>query len=341
MSARERVAAHASARAEAGSPAVAVVIPSWNTVGYLRACIASVRRESGIDVELLVIDNGSIDGSVDFLRRAQVAHVCLPRNVGFASAVNLAAHRTTAPLLLVLNADVVLEAGCLRALVSEIAGDPTLAGVQPKIVAHEGSGGSVRIYSAGQGLTIAASAYEIGSGEPDGPDYWRPAEIFGVCGAVCLLRRELFSELGGYDERYFAFYEDVDLNARARLAGWRFSYAPAAVAQHAGHAAWGQQRAARAFNVRLTMRNRAATAIKVMPARCLPWVLIATARSLIASPFRHVGRAAVLGTFSVLQSLPELLRERRRLRSAGGSGLDPWLTERRIDRIGARVNTAP
>jgi GT2 family glycosyltransferase len=317
-------------------PQVAVIIPSWNTLEYLAACIASVRRESDIDIELLVIDNGSVDDSVEFLEQAGVAHIDLPKNVGFARAMNLGAHHTSAPLLLVLNADVLLEPRCLHSLVAAIANDSTLGGVQPKIVALGGVDTAARIYSAGQGLTTAASAYEIGKGKADSPAYGHAREVFGVCGAICLLRRDMFTELGGYDERYFAFYEDVDLNARARLAGWRFFYVPGATAVHVGRAAWGKQEGARAFNVRLTMQNRTSTAIKVLPARCLPWVLLATLRTLVASPFKCVGRAAIAGTLSMLPWLPDLIRERRRLRSMGGSGLDSWITERRVDRLGRR-----
>lgn len=317
-------------------PWTAVVIPSWNTIEHIGACVASVREEVDTEVELLVIDNGSVDGSIEFLREAEIAHVSLPENVGFAKAVNLGAHQTRAPLVLVLNADVVLESGCLRTLISALAEDSTVAGVQPKIIAPAQEGRATEIYSAGQALTIAASGYEVGAGQPDGPLYSRAREIFGVCGAVCLLRRELFTELGGYDERYFAFYEDIDLNARARLAGWRFTYVPDAVATHIGHAAWSKQEAARPFNVRLTMQNRASIAIKALPARCFPWVLLATVRSLVASPFKGVGRAAAAGTLSFLKRLPELLRERRRLRVSDNSGLDSWLIARRVDHLDRR-----
>ena len=95
-----------------------------------------------------------------------------------------------------------------------------------------------------------------------------PHEVFGVCGAACLLRRQLFTELGGYDESYFAFYEDVDLNVRARIAGWRFAYVPAAVVWHVGNASWlaGFERPG-ADNARLVARNRLATQVKFMPAR--------------------------------------------------------------------------
>lgn len=317
-------------------PRVAVVIPSWNTLEYIDRCIESVRAETGVDVELLVVDNGSVDRSVEFLSRAGVAHIDLSENVGFARAVNLAVAQTRAPLLLVLNADVVLESGCLRTLVASTEEDPTLGGVQPKIIELDDDPTSARIYSAGQGLTTAASSVEVGKGEPDGPTYSDAREIFGVCGAICLLRRELFTELGGYDERYFAFYEDIDLNARARLAGWRFYYVPDAVALHVGHGAWRTQPNARAFNVRLTTRNRALTAIKVLPTRSLPWVVLATVRTLLASPFKRAGRAAIRGTIEVFPWVPALLRERRRLRAMGGVGLDPWLIERRVDRFGRR-----
>ncbi len=281
-------------------PRAAVIIPNWNTIEHIDSCIASVRSEADVDVELLVIDNGSVDGSIEFLREARIDHVGLSENVGFARAVNLAARQTCAPLLLVLNADVVLEPGCLRTLITAITRDSVIAGVQPKIIAPAEGDTLAEIYSVGQALTVAATGYEVGAGQLDGPLYSQAHEIFGVCGAVCLLRRELFTELGGYDERYFAFYEDVDLNARARLAGWRFNYVPDAVATHVGHAAWGKQERARAFNVRLTMQNRASTAVKVLPARCLPWVLLATVRSLIASPFKGVGKAATVGTLSFL-----------------------------------------
>jgi GT2 family glycosyltransferase len=317
-------------------PSVAVVIPSWNTREYLGPCIAAVHDEADVVVELVVVDNGSVDGSVEFLEHSHTEHVALPQNLGFAKAVNLGVERTTAPLVLVLNADVVLAAGCLRTLAVAISDDASLGGVQPKIIAGDGLAAPVTIYSAGQGLTIGGSAFEVGKGQPDGPPYSKPQEIFGVCGAVCLLRRELFAQLGGYDERFFAFYEDVDLNARARLAGWRFSYVPGAVAYHVGHAAWRKQHGARAFNVRLTVQNRGLTAIKVLPARCLPWVVLATARTLIASPFRRVGRAALAGTGGMLRWMPQALHERRRLRASAVCGVDAWLSRRRIDPLGPR-----
>ena len=145
--------------------------------------------------------------------------------------------------------------------------------MQPRLLQLEGDAGApldpaaARLYSAGQALTADGRALELGAGEAQPPRLPAVHEVFGVCGAACLLRRELFTELGGYDESYFAFYEDVDLNVRARIAGWRFAYVPAAVVWHLGNASWlaGFERPG-ADNARLVARNRLATQIKFMPA---------------------------------------------------------------------------
>src|SRR5690349_5844875 len=192
----------------------------------------------------MVVDNGSSDGSLAYLRREGGPLIALPGNIGAAAAVNLGAAQTAAPAVLALNADAMLEPGCLAALSSALEADASLGGTQPRILQLEGESGgpdaihSARLYSAGQALTRDGRAIEQAAGERQRPEHMRRREIFGVCGAVCLMRRELFSELGGYDESYFAFYEDVDLNVRARIAGWRFEYAPDAVAWHVGNASW-------------------------------------------------------------------------------------------------------
>jgi GT2 family glycosyltransferase len=191
---------------------------------------------------------------------------------------------------------------------------------------QEGSATDVaRIYSTGQYLTRRGAAFERGWGEPDGPRYADRGEVFGVSGAACLLRRELFTDLGGYDAAYFAFFEDVDLNARARLAGWRFAYVPDALAVHIGHAAWRQEPRAQHFTVELTVRNRLATAIKVLPARGVIGSVALTLRSIAGSALHGTSVAVLAGTLTALRWLPRLLGERRRLRRGSPHLLDDSL----------------
>lgn len=310
---------------------VAVVIPSWNSAGLLPRCLGSL-RDQGVEVEPLVVDNGSSDGSLAYLEREGVPHVSLPANVGFAAAVNLGAARVVAATVLVLNADTALEPGCLATLLDGLEADPSLGGVQPRILQLEvGPGGapgddagalpevgSARLYSAGQALTADGRALEQGAGEVQSERFLQPREIFGACGAACLLRRELFRELGGYDESYFAFYEDVDLNVRARIAGWRFGYVPEAVVWHVGNASWqaGFERPG-AENARLVARNRLATQVKFMPLRALPWIVAVELGSLGRAARERRLWATFFGKLAALRRLPRLLRERRRLRDEG------------------------
>jgi GT2 family glycosyltransferase len=302
---------------------VAVVIPSWNSAGLLPRCIESLRGQ-GADIELLAVDNGSTDGSVAYLEREGISHLSLPRNVGFAAAVNLGARRVSAPLVLVLNADTVLEPGCVGRLADALATDPSLGGVQPRILQLEGgdesprSIDSARIYSAGQALTADGRAIELGAGEPQSSALLEPREVFGVCGAACLLRRELFERLGGYDESYFSFYEDVDLNVRARIAGWRFEYVPEAVVWHVGNASWqaGFERPA-AENARLVARNRLVTQIKFMSWTAAPRIAAVEAGALLRAARERRFLATLRGKLAVLPWLPALIRERRGLRRTG------------------------
>lgn len=304
---------------------VAVVIPSWNSAGLLPRCLDSLAGQ-GAELELMVVDNGSSDGSLELLREREVPHVSLPSNVGFAAAVNLGAARTRAPAVLALNADTVLEPGCVGKLAAALAADPGLGGVQPRILQLEAGAGldvaTARLYSRGMALSADGRAFEEGAGETQDPRSAVAREIFGVCGAACLLRRDLFARLGGYDERYFAFYEDVDLNVRARIAGWRFAYVPEAVVWHVGNASWlAGAPSPGAWNARLVARNRLATQAKFMPARALPRIAAVEAGALARAVGQRRLRATLAGKLMALRWLPALLRERRQLRREGDLGL--------------------
>jgi GT2 family glycosyltransferase len=298
---------------------VAVVIPSWNSAELLPRCLDSLRGQLGI--ETFVVDNGSTDGSVDLLRERGIPHLTLPENRGFAAPVDLGVAETRAPLVMPLNADTELEPGAVAGLVAALDADPGLGGVAPRILQVEGVARDVaaaRLYSAGQALSADGRAVELGAGEAQSDAWLRGREIFGVCGAACLLRRELFVDLGGYDKGFVSFYEDVDLNVRALIAGWRFAYVPEAVVWHLGNASWqaGFERPG-AENARLVARNRLVTQARFMPARALPRIVTVEVGALArAARQRRLG-ATVRGKLEGLRLLPRSLRERRRLATSG------------------------
>lgn len=305
-------------------------MPAWNSADLLPRCLDSLAAEPAVS-DLVVVDNGSVDGTLELLGGRGVRHLSLPRNEGFARAMNLGVARTTASTIFALNADTVVQPGAVAAMVAALARDPTLGGVQPRLLQMERGRGRdpvrARIYSVGQALTADGRAIETGSGEEQLPRHLEAREIFGVCGAACLLRRELFDELGGYDESYFAFYEDVDLNVRARAAGWRFGYEPSAVVWHLGNASWraGAPRPG-AWNARLVARNRIATQAKFMPVAALPRIAAVEVGALVrAAAQRRLG-GTLRGKLEGLARLRSSFGQRRSLAaSADLSRARAWL----------------
>jgi GT2 family glycosyltransferase len=312
-----------------GEPKVAVVIPTWNSVALLPRLLDSITAQDE-PIELLGVDNGSDDGTVEMLAERGIPHLILGKNTGFAAAVDLGAERTAAPFVMPLNADTELEPGSVAALVAALEADPGLAGAAPRILQLEGEGRDVesaRLYSAGQALTRDGRAVEIGAGEPQGVEARRGREVFGVCGAACLLRRELFIELGGYDRDFFSFYEDVDLNVRARIAGWRFDYVPEAVVWHLGNASWmAEAPAPGAWNARLVARNRIVTQVRFVPLAALPRILAVELGALVSAARGGRLRATLRGKLEGLAWLPAALRDRHRLAASGDLGrVRAWL----------------
>ena len=317
------------------TPRIAVVIPSWNCLDDLRECIASLDAQTGVDPEIVVVDNGSIDGTVDFLRERDIRHIPLPRNLGFAAAVNLGFEATTTEAVATVNADTVLEPGALAEMYRVLAGDRELGGVQPRILSLKRGTSSdpvdpdARIYSLGQALTLDGRAREDGIGQPQGTRGYEAREIFGVCGAACMYRREMLEQVGGFDETYFAFYEDVDLNVRARIAGWKFRLVPTAVVWHVGNAAWhaGFDRPD-AENARLVARNRICTQVKFMPLHALPRIVAVEVGAMFRAALARRFALTSAGKGAALLRLPQLLRVRRRLRRECDLGLaQAWLGE--------------
>ncbi len=219
---------------------VAAVVVNYNAGSALSECVASLQRE-GVRA-IVVVDNGSTDGSLEGLGVAspdvRVLHT--GRNLGYGGGVNYGAGQTTGELLLVCNPDLVLQPGALGAMADRLAQDPSLGLVGPALVTPVGdlqpSGRAfptLRRSSlhAALGVLVPQNAYSrryrevsrsrVGTGIVD----W-------VTGACFLVRREAFSAVGGFDDRYFMYVEEVDLCWRLARAGWRTGYESSARVLH-------------------------------------------------------------------------------------------------------------
>lgn len=225
---------------------VCVVIANWNGGQLLPDCLAALAAQTFRDFEVIVVDNGSIDGSVAWLsaHAPEVRVICNATNRGFAAANNQGIIASHAPLVVTLNNDAVPEPAWLHTLV-EAADRLEWAGMFASQISLRGSGG--RLDSTGIEIDRAGMAWNRSWKKP-GPDHaTEPIEVFGPSAAAALYRRTMLDQIGLFDEDLFAYYEDVDLAWRAQWVGWRCAYVPQAVVEHAHSATSGQRSPFKSF----------------------------------------------------------------------------------------------
>lgn len=318
-------------------PQVDVIIPNWNGVEDLRECMDSLRNQRDVQIKMMVVDNGSTDGSVEYLRENDIPHISLPRNLGFAAAVNLGFASTDSDAVVTVNSDTVLEPSALVEMRKALFSDDRIGGVQPRILSlirgrdMDPADPEAVIYSLGQALTADGRAREDGIGQRQGQRGYEARDIFGVCGAACMFRRSMLNELGGYDERYFAFYEDVDLNVRARIMGWSFQVVPQAVVWHVGNATWHASfDRPDAENARLVARNRIWTQAKFVPLTALPRIAAVEVGAVLRAIRARRFMRTIAGKGAAIIRIPEVLVSRRELQRTGQLDLaQSWLGESR------------
>ncbi|MGD0393759.1 MAG: glycosyltransferase family 2 protein [Acidimicrobiales bacterium] len=221
---------------------VAAVVVNYESGPALARCVEGLRSEG--PAELVVVDNGSTDGSRrELLDRFPDVAVLVPgRNLGYGSAVNRGVAATTAPSVLVCNADLEVTPGAVAGMAAVLAGDPRCALVGPLVRDPDGQ----RYPSARRfpGLVDAAGHAVLGIFAPDnrftrsyqqadlGAAARDPEVVDWVSGACFLIRRSAFEQVGGFDEAYFMYAEDVDLCWRLGRAGWLVVYLPSAEVTH-------------------------------------------------------------------------------------------------------------
>lgn len=241
------------------APFVSVIVLNYNGGSLLPRCLEALSRtDYPADAwEALLVDNASSDGSVDETARVfpWVRLVCNRKNLGFAAGNNVGMRAAPGPYVALLNTDTEVEPGWLRALVLSAEADPRVGACTAKLLfagrrTTDGSGRGVGVVqNAGTLLLRDGSGRDRGTvvkapgvveHEPDDGRYDRTEEVFGLCGAACLLRKAMLEDVGYFDESFFAYYEDLDLSWRARLRGWKVLFVPAAVVWHLHSASFGE-----------------------------------------------------------------------------------------------------
>jgi GT2 family glycosyltransferase len=300
-------------------PRVSAVVLNYDGRHHLEKLLPSLASQTHPDLDVAIVDNGSRDDSVSWLRAnwPEVEIVALQANVGVTPALNMCVQAAREDLVLLLNNDIELDPDCVAELVVALQRYPGSAVAAPKLLDLNRRD---VIDGAGDTYTWAGQANRRGHGMPDRGQFDSPAEVFGACGGAALYRRSAIAEIGRFDERFFAMYEDVDWSFRAQLRGWACSYVPTAVAYHAGSATVG---ALSDFSLYHNWRNSLWVVVKNYPASALVrhapelvWgqlltLAIAIRRGWVLTLLR-AWRDALKGMSAVLGDRREVQRRRTR-----------------------------
>jgi GT2 family glycosyltransferase len=309
-------------------PAVSVVILNWNGKHLLPECLAAMRRQTIRDFEVILVDNGSSDGSVEWVRveYPEIRVLALATNQGFCGGNNAGIRAALGEYIVLLNNDTEAEVDWLEHLLHHIRSDSTVGACDSKVLYFDQRD---TIWSAGATYTIAGSASFRGQGRKDA-EFAEPAEVFTAVACSAIYPRRVLDEIGGLDEDFFAGYEDVDWSFRARLKGYRIVNVPASRVYHKVSASHQYNSPAYVYH---GQRNVAAVFVKNMPGRLLLKYavlhLLYTAGSLLY--FARVGRlsAFLRAKRDALRQWRLLWRKRReiqRSRTVAASHIDALLS---------------
>lgn len=295
-------------------PFFSVIVPNYNGRPHLPTLLDSLRAQRFTDFEVILIDDASQDDSIAFVEGYDAGHMDVRlmvnrQNLGFAASVNSAAATARGRVLVLLNNDTEPEPGWLAALAGAICTHPDAAMIASKLLLFDNR---TQIHTAGDVMGADGIPRNRGVWEEDRGQYDQATEVFGGCGGAVAIRRQVWEALGGFDEAFWMYMEDVDFAFRAQLSGWRAVLAPEARVYHKVSSSGGDVLASYYVG-----RNTIWTIAKNMPAslllRNLPQIAGAQVKIAVAALQAIRGQAArqrLRGQWAGLVGLPRQLGKR-------------------------------
>lgn len=325
-------------------PIVSIIVLNWNGKQYLETCLSSLERQICKNIEIIFVDNGSHDGSVDFVKNRFPGVVILrhEKNLGFSQGVNSGIRISRGKFIATINNDAEADENWIKNLLSVMESSQDIGSCASRMM---------RFYdreiidSAGIDIYQNGNAYDRGR-EKRNTGQYEQEEIFGACAGAAIYRREMLDRIGLFDEGYFAYFEDVDLSFRMHLFGWKCIYVPDAIVYHIHSAT---SKSSSPFKIYFIERNKLWNMWKYFPVHVLilqfPFTnvhylryLILFLRNYFGRPqekeepvlnysFRSILFAVLHAKFSAYIKLPKIMNKRMRFHSKGGnfSEVSRWI----------------
>jgi GT2 family glycosyltransferase len=296
-------------------PNVSVIIVNWNGERFLERCLAALMDQTVRSYEILLVDNASSDRSVEIVRRfPSVRLIIQDQNTGFARGNNLAINAAAkqSEWIALINPDAFAEPNWLEELLAAARRNPVFDVFGSKLVT---AGNPEVLDGAGDAYHVSGLVWRMGHGSSLPSSAESEREVFSPCAAASLYRRSAVCGVGGFDEDYFCYVEDVDLGFRLRLAGYRCLYVPQSVAHHVGSGTTGGQHSD--FALYHGHRNLVWTFVKDMPGflfwLLLPLHVLLNLVSIIWFTLRGEGGVILRAKRDALLGLPKMWRKREHL----------------------------
>ncbi|MBP2027133.1 GT2 family glycosyltransferase [Acetoanaerobium pronyense] len=240
---------------------VSIVIPNYNGKHFLEKCLDSIENQSYKDIETIIIDNASDDGSVDFLRDRypKVKLTIMDTNTGFSGAVNEGIKSSRGEFVFLLNNDTEIDESCVENLVNAINKDNKIFSVNAKMIQFNNRD---LLDDAGDEYNSFGWAFKRGFNQNIGTNKV-PRRVFSCCAGASLYRKEVFNHIGYFDELFFAYLEDVDIGFRANCYGYKNYFCPDAIVYHIISGTTGNKKTE--FKTKLSARNNVYLLYKNLP----------------------------------------------------------------------------
>lgn len=248
---------------------ISVIIVNWNGKHFLADCFNSLRKQIYTAFSVILVDNGSVDDSADFVAQnyPEVHLIRLKSNLGFCAANNIAIQSTNTPCIALLNNDTIAHPMWLKNLYEGLVSNPQAGFAASRMLFYDNPG---IIDRAGDGYTTAATGLLRGRNQP-ASHFSTPEYIFGACAGAALYRVEMLRDIGLFDEDFYLVYEDVDLSFRAQLKGYTCIYVPDAIVYHKASGSIGYNSST---SVYFSQRNMEWVYVKNMPTKLFSRTLL-------------------------------------------------------------------
>ena len=291
---------------------VSVIIVNWNGKAIIRKCLDGLRIQTCRDFSVIMVDNASKDGSLEFVQKnyPEVKIFAQSENLGFSAASNIAIKSINTEYVALLNNDAVPQADWLQNLIRAIEKQPEAGFCASKMLFYDNPG---VIDRAGDIFTTAGAALLRGRGKPS-DHYISPERVFGACAGAALYRTKMLDDIGLFDEDFFLVYEDVDLSFRAQLRGYKCLYVPDAVVYHHAGSSIGNDTP---ISVYYSHRNLEWVYIQNMPGKLIkktiPGHVIYNMASFLFFVARGRGADFIRAKWHALKGLKRALAKRRHI----------------------------